>query len=348
MPGGAGETPPHWMVSDIKQRQKSNPTFKDAWWKFCDEEVVGGMRGTRDPSRHSTATLQRFLDSYNAEHSDPEHSRLSNKVKKAYQGNPVIKEQWKKFCENESLGSLAGTLDPSLHTKETLQSFLDGIGWGNAPSGGTMRANEFSMGGGFHGDVPLGVCRFFWQGKPCQFGETCRYLHSMPNMPTQGASGESQADAPPANPPSEKLVDEIKVGQKSDKAYHKAWLLFCDTYAQGIRDPNRHPDSNLELFLNHYIEDELVRQREEMNREPTLHEKVKMQIKEDRRFADAWRAFCDEHCNGIRDPMRHPEPNVKVFMEKVWPEKSQAMPSNSGMAPLVDGAQQGSPAEGSQ
>merc|ERR1719353_1857368 len=144
--------PPGELVAQVKQKQREDPAFREAWWQFCDTEVEGSMRGTRDPARHSEATLQRFLatskdgGAYDPANIDVEQSRLVNTVKKAQQ-DPHLKELWRKHCEGEERGSLKGTRDPSLHPKETLQSFLDAIGWGLGssvmsaiPAGVTVRA----------------------------------------------------------------------------------------------------------------------------------------------------------------------------------------------------------------
>merc|ERR1719409_797534 len=48
------------------------------------------------------------------------------------------------------------------------------------------------------------------------------------------------------------LVEAIKSGQRSDPNFKEAWWNFCDTYCEGIRDPNRHPVQNLELFLSEH------------------------------------------------------------------------------------------------
>jgi hypothetical protein len=48
------------------------------------------------------------------------------------------------------------------------------------------------------------------------------------------------------------MVESIKAGQRQDPAFKEAWWNFCDTYCEGIRDPNRHPAQNLELFLNEH------------------------------------------------------------------------------------------------
>ena len=94
------------------------------------------MRGTRDPSRHDAATLQAFLDSYDPSKVDIEHAQLCNTVKTA-QKDPQLKESWCRWADDESLGQLKGTRDPSRHSKETLKSFLESIGW---DLGGSVKA----------------------------------------------------------------------------------------------------------------------------------------------------------------------------------------------------------------
>merc|ERR1719235_1424709 len=108
--------PPSAMVADFKQRQRDDPAFKEAWVQYCENHIVGGMRGTRDPSRHDVATLQAFLDSYDPSKVDIEHAQLCNTVKTA-QKDPQLKESWCRWADDESLGQLKGTRDPSRHSK---------------------------------------------------------------------------------------------------------------------------------------------------------------------------------------------------------------------------------------
>merc|ERR1719379_338642 len=299
---GSGAPPPQ-LVMEVKQKQREDPAFREAWWQFCDTEVEGSMRGTRDPARHTAATLERFLaqsqngGTYDPANIDVEQSRLVNTVKKAQQ-DPHLKELWRKHCEGEDRGTLKGTRDPSLHPKETLQSFLDAIGWG--------------LGSSVQSAIPAAA------------------MNAGPRGDGMSAAGANM-----------ELVEQIKQGQRGDKAYREAWWAFCDNYAQGIRDPNRHPQSNLELFLSRFLDEEKTRQLAAANEEPDLYQQVKSQIKSDKRFDDAWKAFCDEHCNGIRDPMRHPEPNLKLFMETIWPKQSQNMYPSGRMAPVAHAVPKG-------
>jgi len=48
------------LVERIKALQRSDPEAKTAWWRFCDEF----QQGVKDPNRHETATLQKFLQGY--------------------------------------------------------------------------------------------------------------------------------------------------------------------------------------------------------------------------------------------------------------------------------------------
>ena len=48
----------------------------------------------------------------------------------------------------------------------------------------------------------------------------------------------------------EALVQHIKDGQRADPTFREMWWKFCDTRADGIRDPSRHPYANLQFFLD--------------------------------------------------------------------------------------------------
>ena len=65
------------------------------------------------------------------------------------------------------------------------------------------------------------------------------------------------------------------------------------------------------------------------------------QIKERQRsepgFKQNWEHFCDTMCEGIRDPMRHPPQNLKLFLDQ---NPGYAQPG-AGMRPAPNYAQRG-------
>lgn len=72
--GGGGDpaatgAPPPELVDQIKELQRTDPEAKWKWGEYCDS--LGGMR---DPSRHDTATLEKFLRDYSRGHDSQVHA----------------------------------------------------------------------------------------------------------------------------------------------------------------------------------------------------------------------------------------------------------------------------------
>merc|ERR1719201_3072025 len=117
------------LIAQVKCAQRAGWT--DAWRKHCDVEA-GGMR---DPSRHSAASLERFLQSVSpgesmalvdaaAEPSD----QLVEKVKSAQRANQEWKDAWRQRCDLEG----GGVYDPGRHERDFLARFLTDHGIDNA------------------------------------------------------------------------------------------------------------------------------------------------------------------------------------------------------------------------
>ena len=45
------------LVQHIKDGQRSDPTFRDMWWKFCDSNC----EGIRDPMRPAAFARSQFI-----------------------------------------------------------------------------------------------------------------------------------------------------------------------------------------------------------------------------------------------------------------------------------------------
>merc|ERR1719161_3213611 len=89
------------------------------------------------------------------------------------------------------------------------------------------------------------------------------------------------------------MVDRVKDGQRWDMMFKEKWGAFCDHWFNGIRDPSKHPEANLTWFL----------QQMEGSRAGSLVDQIKDGQRNDADFKDRWVHFCDQHFNGVRDPV---------------------------------------------
>jgi len=111
------------LVEAVKKFQKEHG--KVAWHALCDTE----LGGSRDPSRHSPEILKAFLDQQGVPvqivqldmSNTPQKMHCVQRVKNFQKEGADKKEVWHQYCDAE----LGGNRDPSRHSAEALQNFLD-------------------------------------------------------------------------------------------------------------------------------------------------------------------------------------------------------------------------------
>jgi len=151
-------------------------------------------------------------------------------VKAGQKSSEEWKQKWIAFTQH-----LDGIRDPNRHDDATLQSFVD------------QHRGEFQhhpwFGQALAGNLPPPRTHPNPPGQP-----------GFPGGMGMGMPQAQQQPQPmhPSGPAAMAMVDAIKSGQRSDPNFKEAWWNFCDTYCEGIRDPNRHPVQNLELFLSEH------------------------------------------------------------------------------------------------
>jgi len=143
---------------------------------------------------------------------------LADIVKAGQKSSENWKMKWIQYTAH-----LSGVRDPMKHDDSILQGFID--------QNGAEFASEIWFQQALQGHFP--------PPRPQQ----------RPPQPNYG--GYPGGYAMPMGP-GQPLVEAIKAGQRSDARFKEAWWNFCDTYCEGIRDPNRHPMQNLELFLSEH------------------------------------------------------------------------------------------------
>jgi len=113
------------LVEAVKKYQKEQPEMKVHWHTYCDTE----LGGSRDPSRHSPEVLKAFLDQQGVPvqiaqldmSNSPHKMQCVQRVKNFQKESADKKEVWHQYCDAE----LGGHRDPSRHSAEALQNFLN-------------------------------------------------------------------------------------------------------------------------------------------------------------------------------------------------------------------------------
>lgn len=194
------------LVAQVKRAQRAG--LKDAWRQHCDAEA-GGMR---DPSRHTIASLRRFLETVDLPAETAPGSQggmgatdmhLVEKVKCAQRSSPEWKDLWRKYCDAGG----GGVYDPMRHENGFLQRFLSEHG--------------------INPEVPAGIGAGRMAGGPRPIGAT----------------------SAPVSSTLEPLVQRVKLAQRASEELKKSWHHMCDAEGNGVRDPARHDAAFLLRFL---------------------------------------------------------------------------------------------------
>ena len=241
---------------------------------------------------------------------------LVQQIKNMQRIDPTFKQTWWDFCESQ----LGGVRDPNRHDESVLGTFLEQYNTGAiAPS--PFRGEESWWGKG--------------KGKGGGGGGG-----------GYGGGYEMGAD-PWAMMMGGGLSDMVKTGQRASYHYRTAWTIYCALYGAGKNDPARHDDKFIRGYLDYLGElatnglstiassqginlEEITAstKRPAPGSEPAAKrfktepdeiklpfaEKVKNLQRSNPSAKEAWWAYCDAQCGGLRDPMRHDTDSLQAFL----------------------------------
>eukprot|EP00440_Ansanella_granifera_P005777 gb/GFBE01006266.1/.p1 GENE.gb/GFBE01006266.1/~~gb/GFBE01006266.1/.p1 ORF type:complete len:393 (+),score=71.49 gb/GFBE01006266.1/:1-1179(+) len=124
-----------------------------------------------------------------------------------------------------------------------------------------------------------------------------------------------------------KLVQQVKLIQRSSEELKADWHKFCDEEQGGIRDPVRHDAAFLQRFLMTpqaaaalaSFPQQLSADGEGQAARDPMHPNLVSQVKRAQRnnFKEAWRQHCDAEAGGMRDPGRHTVASLRRFLGSI-------------------------------
>ncbi|CAE7656136.1 PFK4 [Symbiodinium pilosum] len=247
---------------------------------------------------------------------------LVQQIKNMQRADPNFRQTWWDFCEAQ----LGGVRDPNRHDESILGTFLEQYNSGAiAPS--PYRAEEE-----------------WWNKGKGKGGMKGAMSYNM--MPPPSAWGMTGGGGGVAG-----LPDFVKTGQRASYHWKNAWTIYCALYGAGKNDPAKHDEIFNKGFIDYVGElaanglssiassqginlDEITAQtngkgRAPLSTEPApkrfrfeeadtakleLVEKVKNLQRSNPQAKEAWWAYCDGQCGGMRDPMRHDAPSLQTFL----------------------------------
>jgi hypothetical protein len=121
-PSAKGSGNEKWeLVEKIKDMQRSDPTAKQKWWEYTDQN----HGGVHDPKRHDVTVLQGFVSQMELmgmviPGSGSEKWELVKKIKDMQRSDPAAKQKWWDYTDQ----NLGGVHDPKKHDVTVLQTFL--------------------------------------------------------------------------------------------------------------------------------------------------------------------------------------------------------------------------------
>jgi hypothetical protein len=267
---------------------------------------------------------------------DEPDAELINFIKELQKTDPVGKEQWIAFCDQQC----GGKRDPAKHSAEDLRRFISGY-----HSGQRLQTEEDSValaavtklmqkksdsfkvawsnychavGGGindpakhepaFHAQFLDHVCRVAVGGYSPNLGSSPLFASRGKRRGPMGMGGrESQK---------EQLVNMIKSYQRQGQEEKELWWNYCDKELGGVRDPSRHDTKILQQFASAYGVPDLgtglgsayVPGSDAIK--DTLIQRIKAYQKGGDEHKETWYKFCGVN----RDPSRHDAHKLQEFV----------------------------------
>eukprot|EP01062_Namystynia_karyoxenos_P005186 TRINITY_DN11829_c1_g1_i1.p1 TRINITY_DN11829_c1_g1~~TRINITY_DN11829_c1_g1_i1.p1 ORF type:complete len:580 (+),score=197.11 TRINITY_DN11829_c1_g1_i1:83-1741(+) len=280
------------LTEKIKERQRANPEFKEAWEKYC--EAHG--RRMFDPSLHEAQFLRRALDELPGMPGDEkggsgaEWEQLVAQCKELQRGDRDWRTAWQKYCEENS----DGTRDPAKHETDFLRRALEELGTGGVPSGGGGGPSRPASGG-------KGA------GRRARVGDGAELV---------------AADGPEAEE-KRRLVQIVKE-RRQDSSWRTRWADYCEEHSNGMRDPERHDAE----FLSRAIDD-LKGDTPLGDDHAELVEKVKELQRHDLEWRTRWGRLCDTMSDGSRDPQLHECSFLRRALDKLGSSTTREGPSQA-------------------
>lgn len=268
--------------------------------------------GVRDPSKHDNEFLVEFLTSLrNGVRYEPKNT-LADLLKEGQRKSAAWKRCWSAYCQQ--FGN--GLNDPLKHDAAFCSGFLEFLataGCGALQSGMIL--------------VQPSLKRM------------------SPGAPLPGALAMPGATA------KDQLVMAVKGFQRQGPEKKELWGAFCDAHAGGTRDPSRHEQSSLEMFLSQHsilpvsptvgmcmsplgnpygvaMADGPPLKRMNLGggmaattstgsrSKDQLVAAVKAFQRQGETQKELWAAHCDSHHAGTRDPSRHDTSTLETFLSE--------------------------------
>eukprot|EP00928_Gymnodinium_smaydae_P056204 TRINITY_DN39620_c0_g1_i1.p1 TRINITY_DN39620_c0_g1~~TRINITY_DN39620_c0_g1_i1.p1 ORF type:complete len:297 (-),score=59.86 TRINITY_DN39620_c0_g1_i1:78-968(-) len=130
------------------------------------------------------------------------------------------------------------------------------------------------------------------------------------------------------------MADRVKEMQRSDPTARDQWYAYCETYGEGIRDPNKHSQAFLEGFITSYNNGE----RFEFKEGEALVKFIKLGQKKSAGWKLVWEEYCrDKLVDGktAHDPAKHTFSHLEGFFDFIGKRAAVGSAAPAALAPLA-------------
>jgi len=276
---------------------------------------------------------------------------IVNQIKDLQRNNQTAKEQWIAFTDMHG----QGTRDPSKHSAELLQGFLDQFNSGRMlpmHEDAAQLADVVKM--LQKKSIPFRnvwaqYCQQFGAGKndPAKhdpayhvkffegLAEMASRSMQMPMMPFAAAEPPMKrlrldADGgalamSSGDPLKEKLVSMVKAYQRESVEQKETWARYVDTYHGGVRDPSRHETATLKEFVRLNI-DASFRAAAPPSRPRLMlgapgggssgQDQLVDRIKSFQKSSSSAKEAWSSFCGTTKDPARHDAARLQQFIDE--------------------------------
>jgi len=234
-----------WAAS-VRKLQGECEEACQAWHHFSDTR----LGGVRDPTKHSSAKLEEFVDWAENDPFITECREIVRRVKEAHRSQDV-QDRWDEYCEREGHFK-----NPARHPSWFLRQFLEVEGDGG--KGGSKRRPKKASPDAKYWELAQRVKVLQRESM-----DACQEWHRAadavgPNMrdpmqhPAEFLEGFLRGVERVAKE-SEDAINQVKEAQRNVNGASRSWHYYCDTEGNGMRNPHKHPVWFLRKFLDEVL-----------------------------------------------------------------------------------------------
>ncbi|CAE8722654.1 unnamed protein product, partial [Polarella glacialis] len=124
--------------------------------------------------------------------------------------------------------------------------------------------------------------------------------------------------------------------QRSDPEGKEQWGLYCESHSGGVRDPNKHDEEFLQMFIDQFhLGGRIEPVAAAASSGGSLCTLVKIGQRKSQNWRQAWTVYCQAYGGGVNDPSRHEAIFLVGFLDFMAQRAISAFVTPSPVLPRV-------------